>query len=127
MSEYDQPSTAPMQPYEETTSAAAVPSTAPALSPPRWRGRKTAVAAALAIGLSSVGAVAAATTLEQGSSGDGGSPGRGQGFPGGEFPQQNQAPSQGQGQNPSQQGAPQSGQQAPQQPQQGDGSPDPMS
>ena len=45
---------------------AAGPGSGPALSPPRWSGKKTAVAAALAIGLSSMGAVAAAATLQQG-------------------------------------------------------------
>ena len=57
--------------------------TAPAANPPRWRGRKTAIAAALAIGLSSGGAVAAAAAVDQGTTGsDRPGPG-GQGFPGG--------------------------------------------
>lgn len=57
--------------------------TAPAANPPRWRGRKTAIAAALAIGLSSGGAVAAAAAVDQGATGsDRPGPG-GQGFPGG--------------------------------------------
>ena len=73
-----------------TPSAPQTPATAPALNPPRWRGRKTAVAAALAIGLGSAGAVAAAATVEQGSAGrEGGASGFGQGAPGG-VPWQNQ-------------------------------------
>ena len=54
------------QPYAATAApdaTAPLPKTAPAINPPRWRGRKTAVAAALAIGLSSAGAVAAAGVL----------------------------------------------------------------
>lgn len=42
--------------------------TAPAVNPVRWSGKKTAVAAALALGLSSMGAVAAAAAHERGSS-----------------------------------------------------------
>lgn len=42
-------------------------STAPAVNAPTWSGRKTAVAAALAIGLTSAGAVAAAAALPAGS------------------------------------------------------------
>ncbi|MFF5325220.1 hypothetical protein ACFY2Y_16035 [Janibacter hoylei] len=85
----------PTHPDPEAT--APLPKTAPAINPPRWRGRKTAVAAALAIGLSSAGAVAAAATVEQGSTGrEGGGPGGGQGFPGGQ--QQGQHGQQG-GQN----------------------------
>jgi hypothetical protein len=82
------------------------PSTAPAITPPRWSGKKTAVAAALAIGLSSVGAVAAAAGLQQGTGGavDGrGGPGRQGGFPGqGQFPGGGQLPGQGPGQLPGQ-------------------------
>ena len=49
-----------------------VPDSAPALNPPTWSGRKTAIAAALAIGFSSVGAAAAAAALPAGSAqGDG--------------------------------------------------------
>jgi hypothetical protein len=62
------------------------PATAPALNPPVWSGRKTAVAAALAIGISSVGAIGAAAALPvgstQGGAGQfqpGGFGGRGQG------------------------------------------------
>jgi hypothetical protein len=68
------------------------PTTAPAITPPRWSGKKTAVAAALAIGLSSVGAVAAAATLPQGTGGavDG------RGGPGGGFGRQGRPPGQGQ-------------------------------
>lgn len=42
------------------------PDTAPALNPPTWSGRKTAIAAALAIGFSSMGAVAAAAAIPPG-------------------------------------------------------------
>lgn len=61
--------------------------TAPAVTAPRWSGRKTAVAAALALGFGSAGALVAAATFPQGSLGfeqgrDGG--GRG-GFPPGGF------------------------------------------
>jgi hypothetical protein len=64
------------------------PSTAPAVTPPTWSGRKTAVVAALAIGFASVGAVGAAAampdqTAATGRTGPGGFPG---GFPGGSFP-----------------------------------------
>lgn len=48
------------------------PDTAPALNPPTWTGRKTAIAAALAIGISSMGAVAAAAALPPGTTQDGG-------------------------------------------------------
>ena len=41
------------------------PDTAPALNPPTWTGRKTAVAAALAIGFSAMGTVAAAAAIAQ--------------------------------------------------------------
>lgn len=72
------------------TSASAT--SAPAVTPPRWSGRKTAVAAALAVGLG-VGAAAGATTAfalgrDDGRAGDtsqlgpGGAPGQGQ-LPGG--------------------------------------------
>ncbi|WP_270888876.1 hypothetical protein [Pedococcus sp. 5OH_020] len=40
---------------------------APALNPPTWSGRKTAIAAALAIGISSVGAAGAAVAVPTGS------------------------------------------------------------
>ena len=82
------------------------PSTAPALTPPTWSGRKTAVVAALAIGFASVGTVGAAAALpdqtaQNGQAGTGGFPGgrfRGgqngfpggqNGFPGGQLPGQN--------------------------------------
>lgn len=67
-------------------------STAPALNPPVWSGRKTAIAAALAIGISAMGAVGAAAAFPVGSTpggtgqfqpgGPGGPGGRGQGGPG---------------------------------------------
>ncbi|EAQ00729.1 hypothetical protein JNB_11159 [Janibacter sp. HTCC2649] len=93
--------------------------TAPAVNPVRWSGKKTAVAAALALGLSSIGAVGVAAAHERGSSAPtqdgrfgGGFPGqpgqqgqRGQGGQRGQFPgqqgqqfQPGQAPGQ-QGQN----------------------------
>jgi hypothetical protein len=58
---------------------------APALAPPVWSGRKTAIAAALAIGFSSVAAIGAAAALPAGSSQDTfgrGGPGSGQFQPG---------------------------------------------
>lgn len=58
---------------------------APALAPPVWSGRKTAIAAALAIGFSSVAAIGAATALPAGGSQDAfgrGGPGSGQFQPG---------------------------------------------
>ena len=70
---------------------AAGPSTAPAVTPPTWSGRKTAVVAALAIGFASAGAIGAAAampdqTASTGRTGPGG-------FPGGAFPgAQNGAP-----------------------------------
>ena len=63
----DQPAddTAPI-PWARTTTMPTVPAPsqdqapAPALAPPVWSGRKTAIAAALAIGFSSVAAIGAA-------------------------------------------------------------------
>lgn len=58
---------------------------APALAPPVWSGRKTAIAAALAIGFSSVAAIGAAAALPAGGSQDTfgrGGPGSGQFQPG---------------------------------------------
>lgn len=57
----------------------AIEGTAPALNPPVWSGRKTAIAAALAIGLSTAGALGAAAAVQPGS----GSSDRGQLQPGG--------------------------------------------
>jgi hypothetical protein len=94
--------TAPPVAAEPAPSSAA---TAPALNPPTWSGRKTAIAAALAIGISSMGGVAAAAMLPAGSSVQ-----DGRGFQGGQFPggfgQQGQGGfgQQGQGQLPGQQG-----------------------
>ena len=62
---YDVPPSAPYEAHSPTEPAAA--STAPALNPPVWSGRKTAVAAALAIGISAMGAVGAAAALPVGS------------------------------------------------------------
>lgn len=42
------------------------PATAPALTPPRWSGRKTAVAAALAVSFASAGTLAAAAAMPAG-------------------------------------------------------------
>ena len=62
----------------------AEPSTAPAVTPPTWSGRKTAVVAALAIGFASVGAVGAAAAMPDQAAATGRTgPG---GFPGGAFP-----------------------------------------
>ena len=47
--------------------AGPVEGTAPALNPPAWSGRKTAIAAALAIGLSTAGALGAAAAVQPGS------------------------------------------------------------
>lgn len=58
------------------------PVTAPALTPPTWSGKKTAIAAALAIGFSSVGTIGAAAALPEGLSSQSG-PGGGQPGPGG--------------------------------------------
>ena len=66
-----------------TTVVDPVPHTAPALNPPTWSGRKTAVAAALAIGFSSMGAVAAAAALPAGTTQGGGQVQRGGLGPGG--------------------------------------------
>lgn len=52
------------------------PATAPILRQARWSGKKTAVVAAMAIGLTSAGAITAAAAVPAGSSGDG-SPGGG--------------------------------------------------
>ncbi len=54
--------------------------TAPAVAPPVWSGKKTAIAAALAIGFASVGAIGAAAALPAGSAQTDPS---GRGFPGG--------------------------------------------
>ena len=66
----------------------AVSSTAPAVTPPTWSGRKTAVVAALAIGFASVGAVGAAAAMPDQAAGTGrtGPGGFQGGFPGGTFP-----------------------------------------
>jgi hypothetical protein len=64
------------------------PRSAPALAPPVWSGRKTAIAAALAIGFASVGAIGAAAALPAGSAqtdqGGRGFPGGGRFQPGGQ-------------------------------------------
>lgn len=89
----------------EGSAVVPAPDTAPALNPPAWSGRKTAIAAALAIGFSSVGAVAAAAAVPAGSTSGGGQvqqggfgPGGGQrgGFPG-QRPQQGTQPGTQQG------------------------------
>ncbi|MBB2893318.1 hypothetical protein [Flexivirga oryzae] len=53
------------------------PATSPALRQPRWSGKKTAVVAALAIGLSSAGAITASAAVPSGSTGGDGMGGRG--------------------------------------------------
>ncbi|MFV0462478.1 MAG: hypothetical protein ACK5MP_04650 [Nostocoides sp.] len=55
---------APDRPRESAT-------VAPAAPPPRWSGKKTAIVAALAIGFSSAGAIAAAAALPQSDSSGG--------------------------------------------------------
>lgn len=45
------------------------PATAPVLRQPRWSGKKTAVVAALAIGLSSAGAISASAAVASGTGG----------------------------------------------------------
>ena len=79
---------------EGVPAGSAPPGSAPAVAPPVWSGRKTAIAAALAFGFASVGAVAASAVLPAGSSQtDQG----GRGFPGGgRFPGQNGQGQQGQ-------------------------------
>ena len=88
----------------------AMATTAPALNPPVWSGRKTAIAAALAIGISTAGAAAAATAVPVGSAQTDqgqfqrggfqpGGPG-GPGIPGGAGGFGGQAPSQGVPANP---------------------------
>ncbi|TPG17333.1 hypothetical protein [Pedococcus bigeumensis] len=82
------PSTSPARDEAESALAGSAPTTAPALNPPTWTGRKTAIAAALAIGISSMGAVAAAAALPVGTSVGGGQVqqggfGRGGQLPGG--------------------------------------------
>lgn len=62
---------------------APAPDTAPALNPPTWTGRKTAIAAALAIGISSMGAAAAAAAVPPGTSLGGGQVQQGGFGPGG--------------------------------------------
>lgn len=61
---------------------------APAVTPPTWSGKKTAIAAALAIGFSAIGAMGAAAAMPAGATSDsgpgGGLPGGGQFPPGGQ-------------------------------------------
>jgi hypothetical protein len=69
------------------------PTSAPAVTPPVWSGRTTAIAAALAIGFSSIGAIGAAAALSSGADSDSdpggrGFPGSGQVQPGGQPGQQ---------------------------------------
>ena len=90
------PAASRVQACGPVTTAAAVPpapasapdvtaASAPALAPPVWSGRKTAISAALAIGFSSVAAIGAAAALPAGGSQDTfgrGGPGTGQFQPG---------------------------------------------
>lgn len=84
------PASASAQPLAGTDADLAgsplTPGTAPALNPPTWSGRKTAVAAALAIGFSSMGAVAAAAVLPAGTTQGGGQVQQGGFGPGGRLP-----------------------------------------
>jgi hypothetical protein len=82
----------PADPAAGSAGAGSPPATAPALNPPTWTGRKTAIAAALAIGISSMGAVAAAAALPAGTVQDGGQ------VPGGFGPGGRQLPGGGPGQ-----------------------------
>ena len=70
-------------PSDPAAAEPAVVGTAPALNPPTWSGRKTAIAAALAIGFSSMGAVAAAAALPAGTTQGGGQVQQGGFGPGG--------------------------------------------
>ncbi|MBO1754014.1 hypothetical protein [Allobranchiibius sp. CTAmp26] len=65
-----QPGVGPMSPL--AASEADTEGTSPALRRPRWSGKKTAVVAAVAIGLSSAGAIGAAAASPAGQSGGGG-------------------------------------------------------
>ena len=76
------PASEPAGPTEPTVTASP-PATAPALNPPTWTGRKTAIAAALAIGISSMGAAAAAAAVPPGTSLGGGQVQQGGFGPGG--------------------------------------------
>lgn len=79
------PPAAPATGEGEPEGSGSAPHTAPALDPPTWTGRKTAIAAALAIGISSVGAVGAAAALPAGTVlGDSGQVQRGGLGPGGQ-------------------------------------------
>lgn len=84
------PASASAQPLAGTDADLAgsplTPGTAPALNPPTWSGRKTAVAAALAIGFSSMGAMAAAAVLPAGTTQGGGQVQQGGFGPGGRLP-----------------------------------------
>jgi hypothetical protein len=87
------------------------PTSAPAVTPPTWSGKKTAIAAALAIGFSTIGAIGAAAALPAGASqsdgpGGRGFPGGGQFQPGGQTGQQGLPGQQGQQNQLGQQGFP---------------------
>jgi len=77
------PASEPAEPSSAAAEAAPTPDTAPALKPPTWTGRKTAIAAALAIGISSMGAVAAAAAVPPGTQLAGGQSQQGGFGPGG--------------------------------------------
>lgn len=104
--------TPPAAPSMAPATPVFVEGTAPALNPPAWSGRKTAIAAALAIGLSTAGALGAAAAVQPGSGATDqgqfqpGGFGRGQhgsgGF-GGQLPTQQQQPLPNQSQVPGQQ------------------------
>ena len=71
------------QPVSQLEPPLSPPTTAPALDPPTWTGRKTAIAAALAIGISSMGAVAAVAAVPTGTTRGGGQVQQGGFNPGG--------------------------------------------
>lgn len=56
-----------MEPGREPSADIPVPQTGPVGRPPRWSGRKTAIAAALAIGFATAGTAAAAAAMPSGS------------------------------------------------------------
>jgi hypothetical protein len=76
----------PAQHRDSAPHKAQPPATGPALTRPTWSGKKTAVAAALAIGLSSVGTIGAAAALPEGASSESGLGGRQIGPGGGQQP-----------------------------------------
>lgn len=83
------PSAEPTHVPTGTQPQVAVPAS-PAMAPPRWSGKKTAIVAALAIGVATVGTAGVASAVPQGTGSDAGmsqgrmgGPGGGPGGPGG--------------------------------------------